>query len=1158
MTDLTDFMTEDREQWVNANSTGAQEGQAVLKEEQRGKDDKIKANGRVAYDATDLGEVGPPEGQYDYNADYAEGNTFKADEEGGIELSNKKFKPGASSVAGIDVASGKKYSDEWDDANGNIAEGQRMLSEGKFNTKTGATYDQTDGLFKVAQGMVEGGGTFDNFIDQSKGPWSMDQLGMAWHAAKTASETMSDIDNQGRKYYDQMVENYDQFAGIVHSIPAGGYTEESLSLDKSWIDGSRKMGEFLFGEGSSADKSDAEVAESMKFFISQTRNNLDVTMMWANRIISEGNPELARNWLALDAQYDAMDTTMESVGRFGAAQMNITNLLTFGGGVLISTLGKFATGEGIKSSIKAVAYGTAYDAALSGAAGAGENVLRQKIEITAGERGEVDPVEASFAGIINATAGAVIGGGINVATNKTVRDYATGKAGEAIKFMNQNAQDIGLGPMPGSPKAQRGSVGIPDDLQKVADEYPDVPEEYVDEFYRSTPEDEMSPDLFRDYLDAFDEGEFVPDGPPVVKGDDQVHASFKLQELLQGVKDGAKITTVQQQIKAAMNKGLITPQEVKWSGVEDYLDMVDVNEIKLSRGEMLGVIENKTPHPQLVPAKDTQYDSYSLLAAEDAPWGYWDESSYIVSEPKVVRAMVKSFDEAGTTFEHITPTGEKIDVSGEQAFKMMDFEYGPNVDEAGRFIVKDREGNVVHDFQHIDGMHDYMWEKFEEVGKARGGKSGYSERMLVLPGGDPQGQYSPQHFAEAAYQLSHEDAMIGHSRVENAAMPDLGDGKMVLEIQSDFHKKGQQGGYIDNDTGEWVGTQEIQKVGTPVPGGHPLQGQGEHLTYDADLYRLLLDQAYKHNIDPRAKNAMSLLWPYLDAKTKGFMATGRPPTAPYGKDWDAMGMRLEIMDSINKGDNFIAYPASGDQIAVIEQWGSAYEGKNIAKRATVDRNKAMKKMGLEVEQVDMPQYGDKGETNISGMDSVDIDRTLDPILRERRQKIWSVVMDDGSYEHVLMAYPNSSDWKYADEMTFEYGTEIPESVFKTLNGDVMSRGPDFNAIANEVAESLKPMSTIFNVIRLTDEVKARFRKEGMNMYGIGGLGTGAAIKAAKPEPTKPERERDENGRFKAKTSGIVKDLKDAWKVRQGERRVEQMLKDHQKYQNDRRQGERRT
>jgi hypothetical protein len=732
--------------------------------------------------------------------------------------------------------------------------------------------------------------------------------------------------------------------------------------------------------------------------------------------------------------------------------------------------------EGVKASLKAVAYGTAFDAALSGAAGVAENVGRQNIEIVGEQRDEVDPVEAGVAGTVTAAMGAGIGLPINVAANKTVRDYAAKKTGDAVKFMGDN---ISMGPMSGSPAAQRGSIGIP------------------------------------------------------VTGQQKVEATFKLQDLMSGLKDGSKPVTAQQAVKAAVNKGEITPQEVKWSGIEEYLEKAAEEGRTINRADLAKYIEDKTPIPELVETAEKTYGQYSFHPDEHMSWNDFEETSYIVSEPLVVNTMVKHFDEKGYKFTHTNLQGETIEFTNEEAFKLLDFEYGPGVDEGGAFTITGPEGTVAHFGSGprssqggvgIEGIHDWMWSEFETVGTTRESASGYRERMLVIRGGDKEGQYSPPHFQNSAYELDHTDAMIGHSRVEKAESPELGTGKMVLEIQSDFHKAGQKRGYIDED-GNWVGTQEISRT-------EPGVGQGEHLTYDADLYRVLLDVANKNGIDPSEKNAVARVWPFLDEPTRKFMAKGRTPLAPYGKDWDAMGMRLEIMESINNGDEFIAWPSTADQIDMIEQWGGMFKGgESIVKRATTERVKAMKKMGFEVEQVDLgPTYMNPDNNVMSLDDYGSYEEAADAFLARSNQ---AVVPDPEGDGYILYAYPNGMPGP-EDSWARVHGGDKLKRISEDEIDDFVAEIVDE---MHEEASDRPAMSTVFNIIRLTDEVKQKFVKEGMPMYSVAPIGLAAAAEAKKSQGP----ERDENGRFKKKTAGLVQDVKNAYKKKKFERRVNKMF-----------------
>ncbi len=459
--------------------------------------------------------------------------------------------------------------------------------------------------------------------------------------------------------------------------------------------------------------------------------------------------------------------------------------------------------------------------------------------------------------------------------------------------------------------------------------------------------------------------------------------------------------------------------------------MVDVNGAKLSRGEMLGVIENNTPKPKIVPVSKTQYKNYSLNT--------WRQSQQ------------------------------------------------PGMDRIDPATAAMRE-----EFAAIHGLPEPVL-------------TGYDEHMLVIPGGT--GAKVTDHFAEEqALTLSPNDTMIGHARIEAAEL-DGQPGKMVLEIQSDYHTEGQRHGYIGNKGDSFVGSQPI--AGTLAPGARKgLYGYQHVLVAAAD----------KNNIDPFAKNAMSQVWPFLDEGTKAKLRETTPALQPYGKDWDAMGMRLEIMDSINRGDEFIAFPASGDQISVIEQWGGTFEGESVIKRATTDRVKAMKKMGLTVEEVDMPQYKGMGDV-INAEYDYNIEEDLVNLLHSRRQLLW---YDSHHQTYMVTAYPNDADWDAArhvwDQNSGFMAGEEGEPLYDSMNEYARNKGDFLGAYeqgeeisyfaARELRKAGEEMSTVFNVIRLTDKVKERFRKEGMKMYSAAPVIGAAATK------DKPKRERNPNGTFK--------------------------------------------
>ncbi|MCP4487675.1 MAG: hypothetical protein GY820_10225, partial [Gammaproteobacteria bacterium] len=294
--------------------------------------------------------------------------------------------------------------------------------------------------------------------------------------------------------------------------------------------------------------------------------------------------------------------------------------------------------------------------------------------------------------------------------------------------------------------------------------------------------------------------------------------------------------------------------------IEDYLDMVDVNGAKLSRGEMLGVIENNTPKPKIVPVSKTQYKNYSLNARDSSMFENYDDPVFIVSEPNLIRAMEQDFMEKGDTFEYqLAETGEWHPMSGKDAFQSLDFSLGSVPDgRTGELVYRTRMTNAntgeVTEFPFVDDLHDYMWTRYSDVGIGISKTGKYDEHMLVVPGGT--GARVADHFAdEQALTLSPNDTMIGHARIEAAEL-DGQPGKMVLEIQSDYHTEGQRHGYIGNKGDSFVGSQ-------PIAGSSKSAERKGLYGYQ----HVLVAAADKNNIDPFAKNAMSQVWPFLDEGT---------------------------------------------------------------------------------------------------------------------------------------------------------------------------------------------------------------------------------------------------------------------------------------------------
>ena len=932
MTDFTEQFSKESEAEIAAGSSLSQELQTSMDEDQAKEDKRKSSRFEAAYEATDLPVVGPSKDKYDYEKDFVEGNTFKTDDGGGIQINNASYKPAAVNVAGRDLATGKQYTNQFTDPEGKIEQGIGKLQKEDHNTKAGSSYRNTYGLYDVARGIIDEDGSFDDFINSVDGPWSNDQLSMAYTSAKNTKNVLGDVDSLGRRYYDEMRDEYDQFEGRISNIPAEGYTEETLAKSEDWLKASRevlKLADPLLA----AELSDEQLDSYSKSFMSDFRNNLPSMMYYADMAMKDETGNFAKQLLVMDEMYDALEISGSVAGRVASSMFSdVTNYITLGGGILVTGLGKEAVKEGIKFLLKRLTRGLAYDAAVGAGFGAEYENNMQNVEMAAGTRDEKDPAKIALMGGVEGAANLLIGGPLNVLTDKTLRGFAGANMKKGLGMLKENSKMTFR--HPSGFKGQKGGIDF---------------------------------------------------GP---LGSDKVQLTFKMQDWLEStVKDGAKPTTIRQKIKEGVNKGIIKPEEVKWSGIEKFLtDAESRGGTGISKFRMIKIIEQETPQVKMVPVVKSSYMDYSLISKG--------------------------------------------------------------------------KGGIASDY----GIKE----------------AGYRERMLVIPparGTNPQSinpqsgiaakptdigdnRYRPNHFTGPQHdQLQYGDDMIGHSRVENA---ELGGskGKMVLEIQSDYHKSGQKGGYLEQG-----------------PKGDSYDLRSGNNDFNTIKF------AKEHGIDPHDKNAGPRMYALMNKEQKALIDAELPKEQPYGKNWDAMGMRMEILDSINNGDEFIAWPANAEQINVIEQWGSGYENPGIVKRATETRVKAMKKLGLEVEQVDMPQYKGLGKRVPQEYDEIN------SILGNSNQRLEEV----GDNQWELVSYPDGVDNPNSNR---EVLRELTES--------------DIDGFVEELSLSSPGLQdSTFNVIRLTKEVKDKFLKEGMPAFSIGAM--------AIPEESKSERrkqKRGKDGKFK--------------------------------------------
>ncbi|MDA3834588.1 MAG: hypothetical protein PF495_14480, partial [Spirochaetales bacterium] len=605
-----------------------------------------------------------------------------------------------------------------------------------------------------------------------------------------------------------------------------------------------------------------------------------------------------------------------------------------------------------------------FDAAAGTAFGATFENEHQNVEMAAGQRDEKDLSQIGMMAGIEGTANVFLGGPLNVLSDKTLRGFAGKNMKKGYQFMKKSFGS--KPPVNTTPAFLRKQAGLATD-------------EAIDP--------SVTGDMFLNRQQGL--SEYSPD--PFA--DDKVQLTSNLQDwLTANTKEGDKISTVRQNLKAGLNKGAFKQEEFNWSGINEHLDRLEAQgQSTVGAFRMLKNVEHNTPIPKMVDVSEVSYQDYSLLSKHDV--------NMAIDGDDIVNSANGSYRE--------------------------------------RMLVMPSKADTP---------------------QPRTNKS----KDIVVP--QTFGKYRPSHFGSAQNsQLDVNDDMIGHSRVENANMGDS-KGKMVLEIQSDYHKEGGQRGYIDK--GKFKGDKGIlQSTG----------GVDNHI---------LLKIANDNNIDPRSKNIMPKLWPLLPDDVKSNISANVPEYQPYGKSWDAMGMRLEIMDSINAGDEFIAFPSNASQIDVIEQWGGSYTNEGLVKRATTHRVKELKKMGFEVEQVDMPEYKGLGSVESGSEEAFD---NFDHLMDQRGQSIIEDVDENGKNIYELWADPDGH---------IRGLEQLPEGRGELLKTMDENDYLDFiDTTLNDSKSNAGLQDTMFNVIRLTKEVKDKFLKEGMPAYSLGAFPVaGEAIK----------------------------------------------------------------
>ena len=275
------------------------EGVAMLQEAeiQENLDEQKRQNGKFqsAYDGSDLSLSGPSMQDYNYEDEFNNGNSFKTDDDNGIELNNKNIKPATYEIAGHDLTTGEKFTNDYDDMEGNISSGIAELQNSKVNTKTGTPHEDMVPLTKIAKGIAMNGASYDDFLLATKGPWSDQQKATAWEGMKQAKIVQDDTKGLGNRYWNDFSQvsekgtkepvSFSRMEGVEFDID-----EKTLVTNPVWIQSGRNFVEYFNPDGSTG-MSDEEVHQFNLTTMSQFNWNIPMMMFITNEIVQSNDPE---------------------------------------------------------------------------------------------------------------------------------------------------------------------------------------------------------------------------------------------------------------------------------------------------------------------------------------------------------------------------------------------------------------------------------------------------------------------------------------------------------------------------------------------------------------------------------------------------------------------------------------------------------------------------------------------------------------------------------------------------------------------------------------------------------------------------------------------------------------------------------------------------
>lgn len=334
------------------------------------------------------------------------------------EISNRYLMPNRKTVMGIDVATGERVLNrgnfENQEAASNYYAGVKRLRNANLNMQDGYDPEGVAGAAHVAAGVLAEGGTesdFNRAMDRMNMPkW---QARAAWNAAASQRSAV-EIENALLEPYDD-----DEVAAAGDPVDED-LTRDQLMSDEGWQTAAKQL--WLAEQG---EEFQGQPAELMNFFVDEFTNfNWKIAHVpgvgsssmayYAARAVSQGK-EYAENFLALMDYYDRMKTdTGLFVDAFTDVLADPTTYVGLGGGAVaaraMTQVAKNRMRKGLQSFLAEAAGGAGAGFIEGGVYGAIDDTQRQRVEVAAGEREEIDLKQTAVVAGVSSVAGIAVGG----------------------------------------------------------------------------------------------------------------------------------------------------------------------------------------------------------------------------------------------------------------------------------------------------------------------------------------------------------------------------------------------------------------------------------------------------------------------------------------------------------------------------------------------------------------------------------------------------------------------------------------------------------------------------------------------------------------------------------------------------------------------------